>query len=229
MNQFKLLGVTIDDNLMFTRFLSDTCANVNKKMFSIKRLFYLSHAVKVQFFKTFCLPYFDYCLSLSIYFTKTVLVRLCKCYYACLFRLFKFNFSNGDLSVINERLKIDGLLAFQYRIFYRLALFLFKNKTNDNAPLGIKSLLSIESRDLNYNLRQANQYMAIREENKYTKFILTNFFRNFSNIFSVHSFFSIDFNGFKKYFLNNISLLFCTFINKFKNFDINNCYLFFYY
>ncbi len=61
-NQFKLLGVTIDDNLMFTRFVSDTCASVNKKMFSIKRLFYLSHAVKVQFFKTFCLPYFDYCV-----------------------------------------------------------------------------------------------------------------------------------------------------------------------
>ncbi len=51
---------------------------------------------------------------------------------------------------------MDGLFAFQYRIFYRLALFLFKNKTNDNAPLGIKRLLSIESRDLNYNLRQAN-------------------------------------------------------------------------
>ena len=45
-------------------------------MFRIKRLFYLATSVKIQFFKTFILPYFDYCLSLIIYFPKSTFQSL---------------------------------------------------------------------------------------------------------------------------------------------------------
>ena len=58
-NSFKLLGVTLDDKLTFNDFINTTKKSVNTKLYSIKRLFYLSTSVKIQFFKTFILPYFN--------------------------------------------------------------------------------------------------------------------------------------------------------------------------
>ena len=66
--KFKLLGVMIDSCLNFNDYLIDIKKRVNKRLYSIKNIFYLSQNVKVQFFKTFILPHFDYCLSLLIYF-----------------------------------------------------------------------------------------------------------------------------------------------------------------
>ena len=47
--------------------------SINKRLYSIDRLFYLSHRVRLQFYKSFILPYCDYCMSLSIYFPKGTL------------------------------------------------------------------------------------------------------------------------------------------------------------
>jgi hypothetical protein len=68
---FKLLGVMIDRKLDFHNHVDVIKTLVNRKLFSYKKLFYLSFTTKVQFFKTFILPHFDYCFSLYIYFTKT--------------------------------------------------------------------------------------------------------------------------------------------------------------
>ena len=81
-DKFRLLGVELDCNLSFEDFVSKQCLQINRKLYAIKGLFYLSCSVKVQFFKTFCLPYFDYCLTLSIYYGKTILSKLYRCYYA---------------------------------------------------------------------------------------------------------------------------------------------------
>ena len=117
-NTFKLLGVIIDSNLCFSDFVSTICFNVNKKRFSIKRVFFLSTAVKLQFFKTFCLPYFDYCLTLIIYFPKHSIMKLCKCYFSCLYRLFKFNFANMQINQINNFVKRYNLFNIGFFIVY---------------------------------------------------------------------------------------------------------------
>ena len=67
---------------------------VNKKLFSIQRLFFLATSVKIHFFKTFILPYFDYCLSLIIYFPKNAVQSLKDCFNFCLLRLFKLSPDN---------------------------------------------------------------------------------------------------------------------------------------
>ena len=54
--EFKLLGITIDNTLNFCKHVSNTLKAINTKLFSIKRLFFLPFAVKIQFFKTFILP-----------------------------------------------------------------------------------------------------------------------------------------------------------------------------
>jgi hypothetical protein len=52
-SKFKLLGVIIDNKLNFKEHVSQQCASINKRLFSIKRLFYMSFDVNLQFFKSF--------------------------------------------------------------------------------------------------------------------------------------------------------------------------------
>jgi hypothetical protein len=75
-SNFILLGVNIDNKLNFFNHVSLLKAKVNKRLFSINKLFYLAKAVKIQFFKSFILPLFDYCLSLCIYFSKKLFKNL---------------------------------------------------------------------------------------------------------------------------------------------------------
>ena len=63
--------MTSDNILNFCSHIADIALKIKRKTYCIKRLFFLSTNVKLQFFKTFILPYFDYCLSLAIYFSKT--------------------------------------------------------------------------------------------------------------------------------------------------------------
>ena len=57
---FRLLGIPIDRKLNFHLFATELRKSINKKLYSIKKLFYLSFQVKLQFFKITLLPYFDY-------------------------------------------------------------------------------------------------------------------------------------------------------------------------
>ena len=86
----------------------------------------------MQFFKTFLLPYFDYCLSLAIYYIKNAFQKLCYLYYKVLTKLFKFQLDNIELDWVNEYLKRFNLFSFQHRLVYRLSLFLFNSKIKDN-------------------------------------------------------------------------------------------------
>ena len=171
-HQFKLLGITIDDKMLFTKYIASICLKVNYKLYSIKKLFYLSTSVKVQFFKAFILPYFDYCLSLSIYYSKCVIQKLCNCYNMCLVKLFnstkndKFIFNDEDddkLIKINNFLKKFNIFSFTHRIFIRLNLFLFKIVTNESPPL-LNAYLKKEDNQYVFKLRSFNS-QCLKETN----------------------------------------------------------------
>ena len=78
---FKLLGVTLDSKLIFSSYVSFICGRVNGKLYSMKRLLYLPLSTKVPCFKTFILPLFDYCLTLSINYEKYLITKLSNCFY----------------------------------------------------------------------------------------------------------------------------------------------------
>jgi hypothetical protein len=104
----------------------------------IKNIFYLSYNVKLQFFKSFILPYFDYCSSLAIYLNKYNNIRLAKCYYFCLKKLFGYSFVDEktnektkqleevtwSLDRINTTLEKDRIFSLEYRIVYKIILFI---------------------------------------------------------------------------------------------------------
>jgi hypothetical protein len=110
-NNFKLLGVTIDNKLNFSDHVSNVKKIVNRKLFSIKRLFYLCTSVKIHFFKTFILPYFDYCLSLVIFFTPSTFQSLNNCFNICLYRLFKFKPDFTTEDVVDEEKSMSEFIT----------------------------------------------------------------------------------------------------------------------
>ena len=123
---FKLLGVIIDKDLNFRAHIEALKKTVNRKLYSYKKLFYLSFSTKVQFFKTFILPHFDYCFSLFIYYRKNVIDSLVKFFNVCLFRLFKLKLFSSSLEEQICLLEKFGILPLRLRFFYRISFLIYK-------------------------------------------------------------------------------------------------------
>ena len=158
-DKFKLLGVTIDNKLKFSSFIAQQCSSISRRLYMIKRHFYLPFEVKMTFFKSFILPSIDYCASLFIYINKQNLERLNKMYYLCLFILFKFNFNEMKNETVNAMLKPHGLLSFQHRITTRILTFIAKICSNQTAPVELRdSLKLVQLNNLNYELRSNNRF-----------------------------------------------------------------------
>ena len=136
--QFKLLGVLLDSTLTFMANVEETCKKVRAALFSLKSKFFLSNETRLQFFKTFVLPHFDYCISLSIYYTTELRMTLVKLYNFCLrklglVRLDKFDHVRDiDSMAFNSILQKHGLFSFSCRVFYRLSLFVHNVFNQDN-------------------------------------------------------------------------------------------------
>ncbi len=117
-----------------------------KKLYSIKRLFFLCTSVKIQFLKTFILPYFDYCLSLLIYFRKTTIQRINNCFNLCLYKLLNFKKSVDDnIEEFNENLSNYGLFSFQHRIMLKLFNFSHSIINNSNSPADLHQVFKQET------------------------------------------------------------------------------------
>ena len=80
---FKLLGVTIDCYLRFNDHVKHIKSAVNRKLFALKKLSFLSTSVKVKFFKSFILPHFDYCSALIVFLNKKQINSIEKIFNLC--------------------------------------------------------------------------------------------------------------------------------------------------
>jgi len=205
---FKLLGVTIDNKLTFTEHCSNIKKIVNWKMYSIKRLFYLCTSVKIQFFKTFILPYFDYCLSLIIYFPSAAYQSLCNCFNLCLFKLFNFKPEYNSEEEDEEKIMSDFLVklqsyqlfTLQARIYNKLLSFAHGIKTNARSPLELRSLInSAVTPDVqteenilpvvgSYELRGRRVVKSVIPETKYETLTFKHFFPKLLKTFNFFDF-----------------------------------------
>ena len=153
-DQFKLLGCTIDDKLLFNKHVDILIKTINKKLFAIKNIFFLNNKIKLHFFKTFILPHFDYCASLFIFFSKTLLEKIRKVYNSCLFNLLKIDLHGKTVVEQIDLLAPLNLMPFYCRLFYRISLFVHKI-LNDQILPAVKR--DLEYVDKNYNLRDATR------------------------------------------------------------------------
>jgi hypothetical protein len=236
-DRFKLLGVTIDSKLNFEAYSSILKRNVSYKLHSIKRLFYLSASVKLQFFKTFIMPYFDYCSSLTIYFPKATIQKICNFYNYCLNKLLKIDIKVRDYKYSNniEQIKLDskcllnttleeiGLKNYEHRLIVKLSTFIFKIRNDVNAPSLLKDMIKKNNEFNKCNtriLRNNNNFkQTIQLNNHYGEATFTYFFTNFINNIILNDL-NCNFKLFTSRIMTNLNLLFQKFITNFYKFNL---------
>jgi hypothetical protein len=227
--KFKLLGIHLDDKLQFIDHAANVCLSVNKRLHTIKKLFYLPYSVKIHFFKTFILPYFDYCISLSIYFHNTAIRKLCKMYYLCLFKLFGFKFLNLDCNTVNDLLFNNYIFSFHHRIVFRITSFLFKIMYSWNSPHELKSWLKADKLyDSNHNLRSNGRELVVPafSKSKFGDLRFRNIFANYVNFYKLYNL-NVSFYDFKKQFFLNLNSYVNTFLTLLPKFNVNLDFYFF--
>jgi hypothetical protein len=218
---FKLLGVTIDERLNFNDYISSLAKTINQKLYSIKRIFYLSFSVKLQFFKSFIMPHFDYCLSLAIYFSKQAITRLAKAYYNCLNKLLKINFINKSTDDIERILQKDNLHSFHHRLVFKLSKFGHDMKNNSYSPIELKNSLLPSTKDQHYELRQSSIRILSQEaKTSYGDWTFQNFFAKFYNELGRELYQINDVTSFKRIYSTAQTTIVSTFSKTFTKFDI---------
>jgi len=217
-DNFKLLGVTIDNKLNFDKYSRDLRLSVNKKLYSIKRLFYLCKSVKIQFFKTFVLPYFDYCLSLLIYFPKSTIQRINNCFNLCLFKLLNFKKSSDEnIEDFNENLSNYGLFSFQHRVMIKIFNFAHSMINNLNSPVDLQQVFKQETY-LKSKARSASLILPVIKTHfgeKTFQFFFIKLFNNFGkkDFFSNYELYISSIN-------RNLKSIFIKFVNIFPIFNV---------
>ncbi len=230
-SEFKLLGIIIDNKLSFKNFVNNLKLNINRRLFAIKNLFYLSFNVKIQFFKTFLLPYFDYCNSLFIYFPHYSIQRISNLYNICLLKLFNFNYNikySLDFNYFNSFLNNYNLNCFQHRLLIKLFKFSYSLINSSETPSELKSQLIYNS-ELNkqHDLRNLNQLSIpkCKNGNNFGENTFNYFFSKFINLFSINLF-NLEFSIFNLNISNNINIYLNTFIKNFDKFNLDYINLF---
>jgi hypothetical protein len=74
--QFKLLGVTIDNKINFETYALMIKKSVNRKLYSILNVYFIYvNLLNYNFSKSFIMPHFDYCSAIYCYFSKATLQK----------------------------------------------------------------------------------------------------------------------------------------------------------
>ena len=121
----------------------------------------------VSKFKTFILPYFDYCATLCIYFPKFIIQKLANTYNNCIFKLFDTKTISG--TIINNSddfnnwnfLLYDKYVInyFQHRLLLRLSMFIYKILKFNDSPTNLVNTFKKNSQlNKRYALRNANNF-----------------------------------------------------------------------
>ena len=225
---FRLLGVTIDNKLNFLTHSSNIRKSVNIRLYSIKKLFYLPFQVKLQFFKTFIIPHFDYCSTLLIYFCKRAIQKLDDCYFLCIHKLFNISMfisSTTDYNLLNNTLESFKISCFQHRLIQRLSIFIYKILNNSTSPTNLaKHLIKNNLISTNQALRNANEFRvpASSRLNNHDDFRFSIFFARFANLLLI-PYLSLGQVHFKQAIFNNINRFFPIFAETFPKFDLTYC------
>jgi hypothetical protein len=156
-NSFRLLGVTLDTKLDFVEHASNIAKSATNKLFAIKRISHLAKEVKIQFLKTFILPFFDFGLTLIIYYSQTAINKITKAFYNAIFHILRIDCSRiQTVEAIDDVLRPFNLSSFQQRTFIKLATFGFQMKFAPKAPAQLKAELAAKQSASRYELRESS-------------------------------------------------------------------------
>jgi hypothetical protein len=203
-DEVKILGVMIDNELRFDGQAANICKKVNSKTFLLRKsLFLFTDKFKPILFKIFIQPHFDYCSTLTIYFSnKSHLDRINKCFSKSIKRILKLKkgFTTSSLSEQYEILKPFNILPFFYRQFFNYCTFLFNLvKKNNNLCLSTSLIYNVNS-------RTRSAYKLPDFDTDFKKYSFNVISTNLLNLF-IHNFVHnpiYNLNSFKKYLHDNL-------------------------
>ena len=213
-SNFKLLGCTIDNKLTFEYHIESVIKKVNSKLNLIKNIFFLNEEIKVHFFKTFILPHFDYCSTLFIYFSKTLIDKIVKSFNTCIFLLLKIRLKNMVLIDQLNLLKHHSILPITYRFFYRLCVLSYNVVNNIILSKFYLNLLRISSDHFIKSFKSfvepvCGTKKGSRRLTHFLPKILNNVLKNSTNL---------ELNQFERNIFENISIYFNEFKKIWSNF-----------
>jgi hypothetical protein len=213
---FKLLGVYLDNKLNFQSHIAKMCLSINKRLYSIKRLAHLAFSVRMQFFKTFILPCFDYCSSLVIYFTKTLIQKISNIYYFCLYKLFGFKFNtDSSISEVFDFLQKFNLIPIQYRLLLRTTILSQKiNAMKQPSNL----FAAVDNYTNQVNTRSNLHFRVPLATIKFGRRTYSYFATNLLNLLGEDC--TMNPNDFKKWLLVNIKMVYGKILSSFEIFNI---------
>jgi hypothetical protein len=229
-HEFKLLGIWIDDKLNFNKQTADLRKAANIRLYSIRDIFFLAKRVKIQFFKTFILPIFNYCSSLIIYFPKSNVQKISNCFNRCLHLLiFPKNYRFPDphsltfLNQLNNFLETVNLNTFEHHYFKRIAIYIHKLFNDSFSPSNLLNSFSFNKQHFKggHDLRNAN-LLTIPIKGSFNDSIektFTHFFSKFINILIVNDL-NLSFKHFSIFIKNNINILTPIFCENFNLFEL---------
>ena len=205
----------LDEFLSFEKHYMLIKKNVNARLYSLHKNFLIPIETKVQFFKTFLLPFFDYCSSLFIYMCKTLLNRFNRFFNCCIFRLFKLNLHNMNINEQANVLAQYNLCPYYYRIIERFAVF--SKKIMDNFILNnIKCKLIIKINAYNLREKTYEKYNVPKHALNDGKRRISIFLPKFLNKILKNSY-NNSFSQLKKHILSNMNTFYNEFIECLKN------------
>ena len=183
--------------------------------------------MKIQFFKTFILPIFDYCLSLVIYFSKKAIQKFVNYYNICFANLLNFKATidywiDSEFNDFNDKLSEFGLFNIQHRILNKLFIYIYKIVNNDKSPKDLKDSLSLNSTlNKRYDLRNKNKYMIsqLNYNNDLKNITFPDFFSKFINLMCIDSI-KQNFINFQKFISYNFNNHYLNFVNNFSQFKL---------
>jgi hypothetical protein len=175
-DEFKLLGVTIDNRLTFESHIDNIISKVNSKSFTLlSNLKFFPYKFRPSLFKLFIVPNFDYCSSTFLHLgNKTRRNRVQNCFNKAIKRLLNIKIDSLDEKEQLAKLQNYNILPPFYRQFYRFCCFILivlrntklelnselsKCKNIRNNYIQPKALTFMENSFLNLSIKTLNLFL----------------------------------------------------------------------
>ena len=170
--------------------------------------FLQSYETLIRFFKTFILPFFDYCSSLFIYMSKTLLTRFNRFFCKCIYKLLKLNIHNLNIEEQANILANYNIRPYFYRLIERFAIFSKKIMINDILS-NIKDKL--QTRTNKFNVRTFDSFKVPKNITFDGKRRISVFLPKFLNKILKNSY-NNSYSDLKKHFSSNMKTFYVQFM-----------------
>ena len=147
----KLLGVTIDNQLNFSEYVSNIWKKVSKKLHALARISkYMSQEKLMILLKAFIESQFNYCPLVWMFYSRTLNNRINKLHQRALRLVYK----NSTLT-FEQLLEMDNSFTIHHRNIQKLAIEIYK-VINSESPSIMKNVFPLTNNP--YNLRRKNPF-----------------------------------------------------------------------